>query len=134
MSPKKFTSKQFYDIAGENEFFFLHFALKKESYALAVFSYFEEPKLGQHPLKEIVDTLKIPYYETYIEDEYDFVINLHDGFSKHVWKPKTGFNTLFAGFNRGRLITSNWHGHCMCTEGLIEIIAETNPKFLLNAD
>ena len=131
MGAKKITSKEFDEVARENEYFFLHFALKGDSGALGIFSYFDEPKRGIHPLKELVDTLDLPYFEMYIQDEYDFLGNLSDQFLKKVWKPKYGWQPAIVSFYKRRLVTSTYHGYCMCPEGLTELIANTNIDFLL---
>lgn len=128
-------SSEFYKIAEENEFFIWHFIVPdKTGLAIQPYNYIDENPLRNNPLKEIIDLTKIPYFESKTEEEYDFLMNLSDGFSKKMWSEKFGFNPVIIGFNRRKKVTSTFDGICYCTEGLLEIIFKLNPQYLLNLD
>lgn len=134
MKVKVVTSKDFNDIAKENEYFFVHF-VNDDITNLEIFSYNKKPRFDiLHPMKDIIDSMDIPYYEMDVRKEYDFVINLADGFSKFIQGSRKGLSPLFTGFNKRRLVASTWQGGCYCPEGIIEVIGKTNPSFLLNLD
>lgn len=129
------TSKDFRRIALENEYFFWHFTAKKDV-SLELHPYglpMKKPELP-HRIREIVDTLKIPYYESKIEEEFDFVIQLKSEFIKKVWRPIEGFSPVIISFNRFKILHSTFDGICYCKEGFLDIIWKTNRKFLEDLD
>lgn len=73
----------------------------------------------------------IPFFESYTEDSVDFLINL--GFSaKKFWLGGKEFAPIMIGFNKNRKVTSTQDGICYCTEGIIDIVYQLNPKFILD--
>jgi hypothetical protein len=73
----------------------------------------------------------IPFFESYTEDSVDFLINL--GFSaKKFWSGGKEFSPIMIGFNKNRKVTSTQDGICYCTEGIIDIVYQLNPKFILD--
>lgn len=129
---EKITSKDFYRVAKEHEYFIWNFVSKDASPTLQIQSYFSELEL--HPLKEIIDLLKIPYFESEIHDEVDFVINLEDGYAQKILSDRGELKPLMIGFKRTKVVASTFQNICYCQDGLIEIIAKLNPEFLLNTD
>jgi hypothetical protein len=129
MEIKHISSKEFVSIAKKHEYFFWNL-IQKEYRSNELYSYFKTyPNIIYHPLKEIVDTFKIPYFESYIEDEHEFIAYLKPSFAQKVWKPKDKFHPVLIGFNRTTPVISTYEGICYCKEGMIEVIYKTNPKF-----
>jgi hypothetical protein len=121
-------------ISRENEFYLWHFVRKESTGPVMIFSYFEQKhSLRGHQLKGLLDKIDIPYFESYLEDSYDFLINL--GISaKNLWIPETNeFNTIILAFNKRRKVTSTFEGHCLCLEGVLDMIYLLNPQYILNA-
>jgi hypothetical protein len=123
-------------IAKDNEYFIWNF-ITKDDYPFEIFSFFEENSYV-HPLKEVLKYINIPYFESYIDnDSVDFLINLE--MSPHqLWRKdsegKSIFHPLFVGFNKRRKVNSSYdENSCYCKEGLINLIFELNPNFILNA-
>lgn len=129
---QKINSKDFYRVAREHEYFIWNFVSKDASPNLQIQSYFSE--LVIHPLKEIIDLLKVPYFESEIHDEVDFVINLEEGYAQKILTDNGKLKPLMIGFKRTKVVASTFQGICYCQDGLIEIIAKLNPEFLLNTD
>ena len=129
---EKITSKDFFRVAKEHEYFLWNFVSKDASPYLQIQSYFSEREL--HPLKEIIDLLKVPYFESELSEEVDFVINLEDGFAQKITNGRGKLQPLIIGFKRTKVVASTFQGICYCQDGLIEIIAKLNPEFLLNTD
>lgn len=100
-----------------------------------MYSYFKTyENIIHHPVREILEMIKVPYFESYIDDEYDFIINLKDGFAKKLPSNSNYLSPVMIGFHRTTPITSTWEGICYCQEGMIELIYKTNPKFLDGLD
>jgi hypothetical protein len=134
MIREQVTIEDYERISRENEYYLWHFVRKDSTGPVMIFSYFEEEHhFRGHQLKGILDKIDIPYFESYLEDSYDFIINL--GISaKHLWIPETKeFNTIMMAFNKRRKVTSTFEGHCMCMEGILDMIYILNPQYILNA-
>jgi hypothetical protein len=55
------------------------------------------------------------------------------GFSaKKFWSGGKEFSPIMIGFNKNRKVTSTQDGICYCTEGIIDIVYQLNPKFILD--
>lgn len=132
MEPKKITSSDFKKIAMENEFFLWHFTKPKNS-SILIYSYFEGPNQldGRNYMREIVDTIPIPYFESEMKDEVDFLISNISRASEVAWTPRGGFNPVIIGFNHFTPKFNTWDS-CYCTESIIKMIYDLNPKFLEN--
>jgi hypothetical protein len=134
MIRERVTIEDYERISRENEYYLWHFVRKDSTGPVMIYSYFErENYLKGHQLKGILDKIDIPYFESYLEDSYDFLINL--GISaKHLWIPETKeFNTIIIAFNKRRKVTSTFEGYCMCMEGILDMIYQLNPQYILNA-
>jgi len=124
------TIKDYEKISKDNEYFIWNFISKKEQSHLEIYSYFKEYGV-KHELKALLDLIDIPYFESYTEDSFDFLVNLEinpDG----LWTRNIGFNPVLVGFNKKRKITSTLNGHCYCKEGILDLILDLNPKFILD--
>jgi hypothetical protein len=131
MIREKVSVKDFDRISKENEFFLWNFV--SNEMGTHIRPYFEhEDYKNPNPLKSILEYIPIPYFETELEKSYDFVMDLGDIFTKTVYK-KGIFYPVIIGFNRKRVISSTYQ-YCYCTEGILELIGELNPQFILDAD
>lgn len=130
----KITHHDFNQISKENEFFIWHFFVPEKT-ILEIKSY-DFNGFGRNYLKEIIDITKVPYFESKVEDEVNFLCELKNGYSTRIWKPVSGYTPVILGFNRRRLVYSTFQDFCYCKEGLIEMIYKLNPKFIddLNLD
>ena len=130
MIREQVTVEDFNRISQENEYYLWHFVKKVYTPALEIQPYFDD-KTEKYKLKTILDMVDIPFFESYTEDSVDFLINL--GFSaKKFWLGKKEFAPIMIGFNKNRKVTSTQDRICYCTEGIIDIVYQLNPKFILD--
>lgn len=130
MIREQVTVEDFNRISKENEYYLWHFVKKVYTPALEIQPYFDD-KTEKYKLKTILDMVDIPFFESYTEDSVDFLINL--GFSaKKFWSGGKEFDPIMIGFNKNRKVTSTKDGICYCTEGIIDIVYQLNPKFILD--
>jgi hypothetical protein len=130
MERRVITVKDFQSVAINNEYFLWHFMQKKQKdSSLVLFSYFDKREGEENKIKEIMDLVNIPYFESYVEDSVDFLDNLVP-LNHLLSKNDNKLNTCILGFNKRRMVTSTIHGHCLCVEGISEIIYELNPNFI----
>ena len=130
MIREQVTVEDFNRISKENEYYLWHFVKKEYVASLEIQSYFYD-KTEKYKLKTILDMVDIPFFESYTEDSVDFLINL--GFSaKKFWSGGKEFAPIMIGFNKNRKVTSTQDGICYCTEGIIDIVYQLNPKFILD--
>jgi hypothetical protein len=130
MIREQVTVEDFNRISQENEYYLWHFVKKVYTPALEIQPYFND-KTEKYKLKTILDMVDIPFFESYTEDSVDFLINL--GFSaKKFWSGGKEFSPIMIGFNKNRKVTSTQDGICYCTEGIIDIVYQLNPKFILD--
>jgi hypothetical protein len=130
MIREQVTVEDFNRISQENEYYLWHFVKKVYTPALEIQPYFDD-KTEKYKLKTILDMVDIPFFESYTEDSVDFLINL--GFSaKKFWSGGKEFAPIMIGFNKNRKVTSTKDGICYCTEGIIDIVYQLNPKFILD--
>jgi len=130
MIREKIRVEDFERVAKENEFFIWHFF---NSYiSLPINSIFlpKNPFLP-NPLDDILDIISVPYFETESEDAVDFLINLGNPFIENVYKIQIHSPVVVA-FNRRRMVTHTFGPYCYCPEGIISLIGELNPQFLLD--
>ena len=131
------TIQDYERIAKDNEYFIWNFIIRG-NYPLEITSFFEENEHG-HPLREILSYINIPYFESYHDkDSIDFLMNLNIDASKLFRKDGSQdsiFYPIFVGFNKRRKVNSSFDdGSCYCKEGLIDLIFQLDPKFVLNAN
>ena len=130
MIREKITDKDYERISSENEYYIWHFVRKTNMGPRTIYSVFDEPNNNRpNKLKTFLEICDIPYFESYVEDSSDFIDNLIP--LSWIWnKNDKQFNTCVFGFNKRRMITSTVHGHCLCIEGITELIYELNPDFI----
>ena len=129
MSVEVVKVEDFERIAKENEYFFWHF-FNPRLKGLVLQPYFSEQIDRKHHLKEIVDFTQIPYFESIVDESYDFIINLQPNLAKKIYGPKKGvYNPIILSFKK-RAYLYNTFEICYCPEGFIELIYKTNPKFI----
>jgi hypothetical protein len=130
MIREQVTVEDFNRISQENEYYLWHFVKKENNGPLEIQPYFDD-KTERYKLKTILDMVDIPFFESYTEDSVDFLINL--GFSaKKFWSGGKEFAPIMIGFNKNRKVTSTQDRICYCTEGIIDIVYQLNPKFILD--
>jgi hypothetical protein len=131
MIREKIKVEDFNRISKENEFFLWNFVIQgMTSHIKPLFE--PEDYKYPNPLKSILELIPIPYFESDLSESYDFVMNLGNVFTKNVYKQNM-FYPLIIGFNKRRVVSSTY-SRCYCVEGVLEIIGELNPQFILDAD
>jgi hypothetical protein len=140
MEKKITTINDFYDVARNNEYFLWHFLQKnQEKGSLDIQSYyFETTKSNDNKLKEIIDLVNIPYFESYTEDSIDFLHEVAGFDYNQIWNKKgltrdVSFNPVLIGFNKFKNVSSTFK-KCYCSEGILKVILELNPEFLTTID
>ena len=130
MIREKVTVQDYERISRENEYYIWHFVRKTNMGPRSIYSVLDEPNHNRpNKLKEFLEMCEIPYFESYVEDSADFIDNLIP--LSWIWnKNDKNFNTFVIGFNKRRMVTSTVHGHCLCIEGITEIVYELNPEFI----
>ena len=87
----------------------------------------------------------VPYYESYVKDSVDFLINLGlratDVYMiRNPWpnlppQRRWYYVPVIIGFKRTRMVyNTNEPGVCYCVEGAAETILKLNPEFLSNIE
>ncbi len=128
-------------ISGKYPVFIWHFLQKKQNLVpLTLQSYFHDNKeitTGHNNLIEILDIIDIPYFESYLDESMDFLMDL--GFkSSLLYNPKPHvvgtdhykhYTPLIAGFKNGSLISSTID-YCYCINGVIEVISNLDISLL----
>jgi len=150
MIRERITVNDFKKIAKENEYFLWHFLMENQTDThIGLWSFFDE-KINSHTkepeihqLKTLLSMTDVPYYESYVKDSMDFLINL--GLNgkdlyilRNAWHglpPKKNFHyvPLVIGFKKTRMVY-NTHQVCYCVEGITEIIMKLNPELLSNIE
>jgi hypothetical protein len=150
MVREKNSVENFKKIAKENEYFLWHFLMEDQHESHhALWSLFDEkvnpytktPEL--HSLKILLSMTEIPYYESYVKDSMDFLMNLglngKDLYKLRNLNPELApdrkwyYVPLVVGFKRTRMVHST-HRVCYCVEGITDIILELNPELILNVE
>jgi hypothetical protein len=148
MIRERATINDFKKIAKENEYFLWHFLMEDQNDTIhGMWSIFDEKihSVTKEPITNPLDILlpmtEIPYYESYVKDSMDFLINL--GFDATElyklrnpwpgWPPerKWYYVPLVVGFKRTGVVYST-HRVCYCVEGVTEIIMRLNPELFSN--
>ena len=142
MERKIITVNDFQSVARNNEYFLWHFMQKKqEESSLVLYSYFEQREGEENKIKELMNLVNIPYFESYTEDSIDFLNGLGIPYKK-LWSPINSlapnlyhqtFSPILIGFKKFSKIKTT-QDLCYCVEGVLEIISELNPEFLTTVD
>lgn len=133
MIREKIKVEDFERISKENEFFLWNFVVHNK-HNLEIRPIFESNSNDEFPnaLISILEIVDIPYFETEVKDAYDFLINLDNGFIKNVFV-NNGFEPHLISFNRRRMVGNTLKPKCYCIEGVLDLIGELNPQFLLDS-
>jgi hypothetical protein len=118
-------------ISKENEFFLWHF-YNEESATQINSIFLPSNPFAPNPLPGILDLIHIPYFESDAKESYDFLINISTPFIYHAYRHRT-YNPVMIGFNRKRVVNHTFGPYCYCIEGIIDLIGEINPQFIINA-
>ena len=118
----------------ENEYWLWHFTPSKPLPNQQIQSIKgQTDEIGFHPFRYVVERIGIPVFETPAEKAVDFLISLDPNIVARNVYQKDHFFTIILGFNHMRLVSSTHHpGMCLCAEGIINIVAQMNPKILEN--
>ena len=130
MIREKITVSDFDRITKENEFFIWHFVNPNSVTHLK--SIFEpDNPFYPNPLISILKSISVPYFESDSQESYDFLINLGTPFIVNARK-NNHYNPVVVSFNRNRMVNHTFGPYCYCIEGVIELIGELNPQFILD--
>jgi hypothetical protein len=142
MERKIITINDFQNVARNNEYFLWHFLQKnQENSGLGFYSYFKEREKEDHKLKELLDLVEIPYFESYTEDSIDFLNEIGIPYEK-LWTPSESFygtpsnqkfSPVIVGFKKFTKTSSTLES-CYCVNSILNIITELNPELLLSVD
>jgi len=128
------TIDDFQRISSENEYFIWNF-IREDILTnnIEIKSYFYVKSNYENPLKNILNKVQIPYFESFANEEtFNFLKNI--GFSSnHLFVENQGFRPVLVGFNKDKKVSSTLD-LCYCVEGIIETIYKLNPKFILESD
>ena len=138
MERKTITYNDFKEIGKKNEYFLWHFLQRnQEKNNLAFYSIFKEHDLLiPNELNKILPFLNISYYESYVDENIDFLIT--SGINNKVWEPpvrdiNVNQNYLFKPvilLFKGFSLKSSTFQTCYCPEGLVELLGKENPELL----
>jgi hypothetical protein len=150
MIRERVSVNDFKKIAKENEYFLWHFLMEEQHQTISgLWSFFEdkinpyskEPEI--HQVRTLLSMTDVPYYESYVKDSMDFLINLGlNGKDLYILRnpwphlpPDRRFHyvPLVVGFKRTGMVY-NTHRVCYCIEGITEIIMRLNPELLSNVE
>lgn len=145
MLREKVTVKDFSSIAKTYKHYVWHFIQKKQNRTrLTFYSYFDKTHIQHrdHVLVSLIDSLNLPYFESYTEESIDFLMdcNIH---GSNLYKPtydpieyihrRRFYTPLFAGFNHYNLVNSTLN-FCYCPEGLVNVVAQMDMKYIFDLE
>jgi hypothetical protein len=137
MEKKIITYNDFKEIAKNNEYFLWNFLQKEqEKNTLSIWSIFKQKKGFTNGLKILLDDLSISYYESYVDESIDFLINI--GVENKIWAPPTKgqkrspnyfYNPVILLF-KGHSLKNTTFQSCYCIEGIVDLLGKENPELL----
>jgi hypothetical protein len=118
---------EFWKIAKEKKTFFWHFCMDDGLGATILKTLSSKHDLP-NPLEVVLEQFGVDVYESYTKDSIDFLVEL-GAHTNHILNPKSKtFNPFFIGFKNGKkVLGTNIDGICYCLDGVVEIIALTDP-------
>lgn len=141
---QKVEVSDFRKIASQNEFFLWHF-LQKEQHTttLSLYSFFDEKVDTEdlHQIKHFLDNVEIPYFESYVENSIDFLMDfgisssslfVTENYKVPVLDRDRKFNPLFMVFHKFKQVGNSFEA-CYCLDYLLELTMKLNPKFILES-
>ena len=132
MVRERITVNDFKRIAKENEYFIWHFVSPLSSTQLKSIFQPDHP-FNPNPFIPILKSISVPYFESDSQESYDFLINLGTPFIVNARK-NNHYNPVVVSFNRNRMVNHTFGPYCYCIEGVIELIGELNPQFILDVN
>jgi hypothetical protein len=130
MIRERITVNDFEKIAKENEYFIWHFVNPESATQLKSIFQPDNP-FSPNPFISILESISVPYFESDSQESHDFLINLSTPFIINAYKNNT-YNPVVVSFNRNRMVNHTFGPYCYCLEGVIELIGELNPQFILD--
>ena len=130
MIRERITVNDFERITIENEFFIWHFVNPNSVTQLKSIFQPDHP-FNPNPFIPILKSISVPYFESDSQESYDFLINLGTPFIVNARKNNI-HNPVVVSFNRKRMVNHTFGPLCYCLEGVIELIGELNPQFILD--
>lgn len=144
MIREKITISDFKKISSEHPVFIWHFVQKHQNQVpFSIQSYFDDLNVLYNSRNQILPILKmvdIPYFESYVHESMDFLMDL--GFNASLlYNPKPNvfgvdhfkhYTPLILGFKNGQKIKSTVD-FCYCMEGIIDLIASLDINLLEKA-
>lgn len=138
MESIKVSHKDFIKIAEEHDYFLWHFLQKNQNDADFVLRSIidGENKNKKYQLNILLGEIKIPYFESYVEDSVDFLHELGIPY-KTLWNPNFKFRNnshyhpSVIGFKKFEKVITTFDV-CYCLEGVVEIVGKLNPELVLN--
>lgn len=119
---------EFWKVAKEKETFFWHFRMDDDSGKIYLKSLTSKNLVNPNPLKIVLEHFNVEVFESFTSQSIDFLIELGIP-SKFIFdNEKKIFSPIFIGFRNGKkVIGTNIDGICYCLDGVVEIIALTDP-------
>jgi hypothetical protein len=152
MIREKASVEDFKKIAKDNEYFLWNFLMEDQYNTInSIWSIFDKKinpyteEIERNPLDVLLSMTDIPYYESYVKDSVDFLINLglnakNIYMLRNPWPNRAPerrwyYVPVLIGFKRTRMVY-NTHKYetCYCVEGAAEIIMNLNPELLSNIE
>jgi hypothetical protein len=142
MENVKVTHKDFIKIAKENDYFLWHFLQKNQNDGDFIIRSINDGgnENKAYHLNLLLKEIKIPYFESYIEDSIDFLHELGIPY-KSLWNPNFKFvnsdsrdghyHPVIIGFKKFEKIKTTFDV-CYCLEGVVKIIGDLNPDLILD--
>jgi hypothetical protein len=130
MIRERITVNDFERITKENEYFIWHFVNPNSATQLKSIFQPDNP-FNPNPFIPILESIPVPYFESDSQESYDFLINLSTPFVINAHRNNT-YNPVVVSFNRKRMVNHTFGPYCYCIEGVIELIGELNPQFILD--
>jgi hypothetical protein len=142
MENVKVTHKDFIKIAKENDYFLWHFLQKNQNDGDFIIRSINDGgnENKAYHLNLLLKEIKIPYFESYIEDSIDFLHELGIPY-KSLWNPNFKFANSYSqdghyhpviiGFKKFEKIKTTFDV-CYCLEGVVKIIGDLNPDLILD--
>lgn len=119
---------EFWKIAKEKKTFFWHFAMPEGITKTNLKSLTSKNLTKPNPLEIIVNNFDIDVYESYTSESVDFLVELGIPSGFIFDNRNNSFNPIFIGFKNGqKVLGTNVDGICYCVDGVVEIIALTDP-------
>ena len=136
MIREKVTVKDFERIGTTNDYFIWNFVqTEEERSGLVVYSIFDSQDMYiPNQLIPLLDSINVPYFESYTKDSIDFLSNLNGVDASKLFTPSHNkFGPICVTFRRKLKKLSTHEGYCYCVEGIMDMIYNLNPEYILKA-